>query len=127
MDEPSAELVKKELLQEWTHLEVESWRRMVRQQGKDPIEPEVSVRDRILWKVLSNKQLRETAVNLGNQSNNQDVNVIGDTDTEDSDSDSVDVKIEGRKTRGDGVVSFVFLRSATHSDPAASTAAASDI
>ncbi|KAF9905887.1 DNA repair and recombination protein rad54b [Linnemannia zychae] len=112
LDEPSADLVKKELLQEWTHIEVDSWRKMVRQQGKDPIEPEVSVRDRILWRVLSSKSSK----GLQNAFDPEDEQGIeqDDIDENDEDGDELDsdVKLEGVPTRERGVVSFIFLRSA---------------
>ncbi|KAF9094910.1 helicase [Mortierella sp. GBA35] len=113
LDEPSAEVVKKELLQEWTHIEVDSWRRMTRQQGKDPIEPEVSVRDRILWKVLTSKQQRST---------------LDRDDEGDDDSDEQDVKAEGgragEKREESDIVSFVFLRSAAAPQTTATTTTA---
>ncbi|KAF9154732.1 helicase [Linnemannia schmuckeri] len=122
LDEPSAEQVKKELLKEWAHIEVDSWRRMVRQQGKDPIEPEVSVRDRILWKVLTNttgtKQKHETTAE-----SDQEEYVEGSDEGDDDE----DVKVEGRRIREGGVVSFVFLRSAAAAVAAASSTVATEV
>ncbi|KAG0271153.1 DNA repair and recombination protein rad54b [Linnemannia exigua] len=110
LDEPSAELVKKELLQEWTHVEVDSWRKMIRQQGKDPIEPEVYVRDRILWNVLSSKPSMSGKGEGSDDPGQEDVDV-DDTDESDDDLD-LDVKVERGLGGEGGVVSFVFLRSA---------------
>ncbi|KAK3847096.1 MAG: SNF2 family DNA-dependent ATPase domain-containing protein [Linnemannia gamsii] len=108
LDEPSAELVKKELLQEWTHVEVDSWRKMVRQQGNDPIEPELSVRDRILWKVLSSKPGMS-----GEDKGSDDLDQEDVDETNESGYDlDLDVKAEGGLAGEGGVVSFVFLRSA---------------
>ncbi|KAH7032289.1 RAD54-like protein B [Linnemannia elongata] len=113
LQEPSAEQVKKELLKEWTHVEVDSWRKMVRREGKDPIEPEVSVRDRILWKVLTNKS--------SSKQQQQQTTAESDQEEEDNseesgeDDDDQDVKVEGGRIGEGGVVSFVFLRSAASS------------
>ncbi|KAG0066317.1 helicase [Linnemannia elongata] len=113
LQEPSAEQVKKELLKEWTHVEVDSWRKMVRREGKDPIEPEVSVRDRILWKVLTNKS--------SSKQQQQQTTTKSDQEEEDNseesgeDDDDQDVKVEGGRIGEGGVVSFVFLRSAASS------------
>ncbi|KAG0289623.1 helicase [Linnemannia gamsii] len=103
LDEPSAVQVK-ELLKEWTHIEVDSWRKMVRQHGKDPIEPEVFVRDRILWNVLTSKT--STKKQIAAESDQEDV------DESDEGDDDQDVKVEGGRTHEGSVVSFVFLRSA---------------
>ncbi|KAG0371650.1 DNA repair and recombination protein rad54b [Mortierella sp. AD032] len=111
LDEPSAELVKKELLQEWTHVEVDSWRKMVRQQGNDPIEPELSVRDRILWKVLSSKPGMSGMSGEDKGSDDLDQEDVDETDESGNDLD-LDVKAEGGLAGEGGVVSFVFLRSA---------------
>ncbi|KAG0307110.1 helicase [Linnemannia gamsii] len=113
LDEPSAEQVK-ELLKEWTHIEVDSWRKMVRQQGKDPIEPEVFVRDRILWNVLTSKPSRKQQAAAESAQEDVDESDEGDNDQ--------DVKVEGGRTPEGGAVSFVFLRSA-----AAAAAAPSSI
>ncbi|KAF9126732.1 helicase [Mortierella sp. 14UC] len=122
LDEPSADLVKKELLQEWTHIEVESWRKMVRQQGKDPIEPEVSVRDRILWKILSSKASRKQQ----NASDTVDDQGIEQEDVNESDEGGddldLDIKMERGPTREGGAVSFVFLRSAAAATPSTTLA-----
>ncbi|KAK3815724.1 MAG: SNF2 family N-terminal domain-containing protein [Linnemannia elongata] len=120
LKEPKAEQAKKELLKEWTHVEVDSWRKMIRQQGKDPIEPEVSVRDRILWKVLtgqsSSKQQQQPTTAGSDQ----------EEDAEESDDDQ-DVKVEGDRTRESGVVSFVFLRSAAAAAAVPSTTTATEV
>ncbi|KAF9541575.1 DNA repair and recombination protein rad54b [Mortierella hygrophila] len=106
LKESSAEQVKNELLKGWTHVEVDSWRKMVRQQGKDPIVPELSVRDRILWKVLTkssnSKQQRQQITGESDQEENAE---------ESEEDDDEDVKAEGGRTSEGDVVSFVFLRS----------------
>lgn len=118
LDEPSAAQVK-ELLKEWTHIEVDSWRRMVRQLGKDPIEPEVFVRDRILWNVLTSRA--STKQQAATESDQEDV------DESDEGDDDQDVKVEGGRTHEGSVVSFVFLRSATADAAAPSLKAPIDL
>lgn len=123
MEEPSAEQVKKELLKEWTHVEVDSWRKMVKQQGKDPIEPEVSVRDRILWKVLTNRSNSKQQQQQTTAESDQEE----DAEESDEDDDGQDVKVEGNRTREGSVVSFVFLRSAAAAAAASSTTTATEV
>ncbi|KAF9318403.1 helicase [Linnemannia elongata] len=113
LQEPSAEQVKKELLKEWTHVEVDSWRKMVRREGKDPIEPEVSVRDRILWKVLTNKSSSKQQKQQTTAESDQEEE--DDSEESEEDNDDQDVKVEGGRIGEGGVVSFVFLRSAASS------------
>ncbi|KAF9926011.1 DNA repair and recombination protein rad54b [Linnemannia zychae] len=120
LEEPSAELIKKELLQEWTHIEVGPWKRMVHKHGKDPIEPEVSVRDRILWKILlskSSKRQRPTDSHSCGQDDAMEDSGQEYVDEDSSDSDSHDVKVEGERIQEESVVSFVFLRSAASAVP----------
>jgi hypothetical protein len=120
-------LVKKELLQEWTHIEVDSWRKIVQQQGKDPIEPEVSVRDRILWSVLSSKSSkRQNSTFDAENKQGPEQEDVGESDG-DSDDPGPDVKVEGGPGGEGGVVSFVFLRSAAAAAPRMTLTAEEDV